>query len=184
MASTSKALIYLSDEELTNYRPNRRVVLFEASQRSNSLGKPFLVFCNSDKLNPTKGATPIVYKYNFWHKLKLKNGRPYLGETFPEAAEYDDNNNTPFSVQELQEALPPINDPEIRATSPTPPSAPNSRPASPEEQPDPIDLQIRNSPVAPAETLPEASRNPRTVFGRTRSTKPTMSATATTTTTR
>src|ERR1700755_2017480 len=153
MASTSKTLIYLSNEKLTNYRPNTRVVLFEASQRSNSLGKPFLVFCNSDKLNPVKGATPVVYKYNFWHRLKLENGRPYLGDTFPEAAQYDDNSTTSFSTQELQEALPPATSkPEVRTTPPTPPIASTSQPASPEEQPDPIDLQIRYSPVALAET--------------------------------
>src|SRR6201990_2675491 len=122
MASTSKTLIYLADEELTNYRPNSRVILFEASLKGNSLGKPFLVFCNSDKLNPLKGAIPVVYKYNFWHRLKLEDGRPCLGETFPEVAEYDDHSATTFSTQELQEALPPATgEPEIQATSPTPP---------------------------------------------------------------
>src|ERR1700755_95485 len=107
MASTSKTLIYLADKELTNYRPNSRIILFEASLKGNSLGKPFLVFCNSDKLSPLKGAIPVVYKYNFWHRLKDENRRPYLGEPFEEAAEYDDTTNTPFSTQELQEALPP-----------------------------------------------------------------------------
>src|ERR1700755_326960 len=138
MASTSKTLIYLSDKELTNYRPNSRVILFEASLKGNSLGRPFLVFCNSDKLNPLKGAIPVVYKYNFWHRLKVENGKPYLGETFAEAAEYDDDPEALFSTRELQEALPPTTGPPgPRIDSPIPPSAPLSRPVLPEE-PDPV----------------------------------------------
>jgi hypothetical protein len=69
----------------------------------NCTGKAFQTYCPNSKEN-TKGAIPVVLRYNVWHRLSSKDKDPILGEPIIEVHDYDEEEET-LDVRTLREAL-------------------------------------------------------------------------------
>ena len=143
----------LSPEELLNYRPNSRVVRVEPTQKINRLGVPILVFCKDDKLQ-LKGALPVCLHNGIWHELsKRENG---AGRGPPALSVHD------YDTQSKKEQ-------EKKADSENDDSE-----SEDELKPDPVDANIRNSPLNTTgqllAALPDLSpaQPPNPTFGKTR----------------
>jgi hypothetical protein len=52
------------------------------------MGKTFQTYCPNSK-ESTKGAIPVVLRYNVWHWLSSKDKDPILGEPITEVHDYD-----------------------------------------------------------------------------------------------
>jgi hypothetical protein len=77
----------LSDGDLLETRPNSRVITIERNHRSNCTGKPFQIYCPNGK--DTKGAIPVLLRYNVWHRLFSKDKDPILGDPITEVHNYN-----------------------------------------------------------------------------------------------
>jgi hypothetical protein len=95
--------LYLSDEDLLETRTNSRVITLETNHQANQTGKPFQIYCPNSKGN-TKGATPVLLRYNVWHRLSSKNKDPILGEPITEVHNYNKEEDI-LSIQTLRQAL-------------------------------------------------------------------------------
>jgi hypothetical protein len=93
----------LSDKDILETRPNSRVIIIEKNHQSNHTGKTFQTYCPNGKEN-TKGAIPVVLRYNIWHRLSSKDKDPILGEPITEVHNYDEEEET-LDMRTLQEAL-------------------------------------------------------------------------------
>jgi hypothetical protein len=96
-------LVYLSDKDILETRPNSRVIIIEKNHRSNHTGKMFQTYCPNSKKS-TKGAILVVLQYNVWHRLSSKDKDPILGEPITEVHDYDEDEGT-LNMRTLQEAL-------------------------------------------------------------------------------
>jgi hypothetical protein len=96
-------LLYLSDKDILEIRPNFRVVVIDKNHQSNQTGKTFQTYCPNGK-ESTKGAIPVVLRYNVWHRLSSKDKDPILGEPITEVHDYDKEEET-LNIRTLQEAL-------------------------------------------------------------------------------
>jgi hypothetical protein len=63
----------------------------------------FQTYCPNSKEN-TKGAIPVVLRYNIWHRLSSKDKDPILGEPITEVHQYDKEEGV-LNMRTLQEAL-------------------------------------------------------------------------------
>src|SRR5712672_2171948 len=59
----------LTNEELIQTRPNRRVLRIKAYNSNNKKGKPFQVLCKDESLS-YKGAAPVTIYNGVWWFLK------------------------------------------------------------------------------------------------------------------
>jgi hypothetical protein len=142
----------ITDEELLCYVPNTRVLLLAADHEKNKVGKPFLIFCNKD-LQIEDHTKPITIYNGVWHSTRpSRKNHNLLG---PEQLSVHDYDVPPEGMliqtdappDELAQPKPDINDVSSndrqQATSDSEP-----------EQSDPLDQQIRHSPVEPVQ-LPQ-----------------------------
>src|SRR5712671_1534543 len=67
----------LTNKELIQTRPNRRVVRIETYNSYNKKGKPFQVLCKDETLNH-KGATPVTIYEGVWWYLKKGSSKQNL----------------------------------------------------------------------------------------------------------
>jgi hypothetical protein len=93
----------LSDEDILETRPNFRVITIEKNHQSNCTGKTFQSYCPNGKGN-TKGAIPVLLRYNVWHRLFSKDKDPILGEPITKVHDYDEEEET-LNMRTLGEAL-------------------------------------------------------------------------------
>jgi hypothetical protein len=103
-----RPLLYLSDKDILETRPNSRVILIDKNHRLNQTGKTFQTYCPNGKEN-TKGAIPVVLQYSVWHRLFNKDKDLILGEPIPEVHDYNKDKGTldmgTLNMRTLQEAL-------------------------------------------------------------------------------
>src|SRR6266849_556613 len=114
-ASSSK--IYLTPEQTVHQKPNSRVVYIAETHARNSLGIPFLVYCNTSELKLDKNVLKVCLYNGVWHTISSDDKKPYIVGPAPSIHEYDLDEN-PIAEQS----------------------------ASSEEE-DVVDQTIRNSPV-------------------------------------
>jgi hypothetical protein len=67
------------------------------------MGKTFQTYCPNSKEN-TKGAIPVVLRYNIWHRLSSKDKDPMLEEPITKVHQYDKEEEV-LNVRTLQQAL-------------------------------------------------------------------------------
>jgi hypothetical protein len=93
----------LSDKDILETRLNSRVITIEKNHQSKCIGKTFQTYCPNGKGN-TKGAIPVLLRYNIWHRLSSKDKDPILEEPITEVHDYDEEEET-LDVRTLREAL-------------------------------------------------------------------------------
>jgi hypothetical protein len=147
-----RPLLYLSDEDILETRPNSRIVIIKKNHRSNQTGKTFQTYCPNGK-ESIKGAIPVVLQYNIWHQLSSKDKDPILGEPITEVHNYDIDESA-LDVRALGEALETTAQQHVEDTI----QATNEEKQheqmddeSTDEQ-DPINVRIRNSPIRTSPT--------------------------------
>jgi hypothetical protein len=173
-----RPLLYLSDEEILETKPNSRVILIDKNHRSNRTGKTFQTYCPNNK-ESTKGAISVVLQYSIWHRLSSKNKDPILGEPIPKVHNYDEDEGTLdvgiLNIRTLQEALETSVQQHVAEALQMvedETQLEQAKDKSQDEQ-DPINVRIQNSPIR---TLPTQA------FGRNRATMMTTTQTTTQTT--
>jgi hypothetical protein len=132
--------------------PNTRVLLLAADHEKNKVGKPFLIFCNED-LQVEECTKPITIYNGVWHSTRpSKGGHNLLGPEWLSIHDYDVPPESTLiktggPLDKPAEPNPDIDDvPSDNKQQATSDSKP--------EQSDPLDQQIRHSPVEPAQ-LPQ-----------------------------
>src|SRR5712671_5041750 len=80
----------LTNEELIQTRPNRRVLRIETYNSNNKKGKPFQVLCKDELLN-YKGAVPVTIYNGVWWTLKKGSSKIEfaLAEPVPSLHNFD-----------------------------------------------------------------------------------------------
>jgi hypothetical protein len=144
----------LTNEELIQTRPNRRVVRIETYNSYNKKGKPFQVLCKDESLNH-KGATPVtIYKGVWWYLKKGSNKTEFaLSKPVPSLHDFD------LTIEASDIDAP------VQTHTPDDPQSPEAR-YTPGDDPDKddsqtaLDLQIRNSPLCWAGILPSSLHIP------------------------
>ncbi len=119
--TASSLKIYLTPEQIVQQKPNSRMVYIDANHQRNSLGIPFLVYCATSKLKLDKNVLKVCLYNGIWHIILSDGKRPYLVEPAPSIHNYNIDDN-PLDEQS----------------------------ALSKEENDPINQQIRSSPVQPA----------------------------------
>jgi hypothetical protein len=83
--------VLISDEALLIIKPNSRINKVGTSHPKNKTGKPFLVFCDSDKRLINHKATPVFLYHGIWHSIRLKDGQAIVGIPLPSVHQYDED---------------------------------------------------------------------------------------------
>ena len=156
MASSSNSILpqdkeqgqTLSSRELLETRRNSRVVRVEGDHPFNRTGIPFQAFCSSSELNcnPKKGAIAVTIYNGVWHHVKIAKTGPALAEPLPSVHIYNKEEEL------LQTALREVNlNKTLTAEEDKPEMQVQIRMenSSDDEREDPVDQQIRNSPIQP-----------------------------------
>jgi len=102
-------------------QPNYRVIRLETYCSNNKRGKPYLVFCENDDLNPAKAKAVCLYQ-NQWHALLIsRRGIAAVGHPLPHVHQYDlDSPITTLEEAVGEPARPPTPDHDKeQPTSPT-----------------------------------------------------------------
>jgi hypothetical protein len=106
--NVGRPLLYLSDEDILETKPNSKVTLIDKNHQSNRTGKTFQTYCPNGKEN-TKGAIPVLLRYGVWHRLSSKDKDSILGEPIPEVHNFNEDegitNARTLNLRTLQEAL-------------------------------------------------------------------------------
>jgi hypothetical protein len=129
-----------------------RVRRLEAYETDNTTGKPFYIYCNSNKLK-SKNLISVTYQYNVWFKVGEREGHPILGELFLKICEFDlpdqryDQDPAPMPVETTRPSqdLPEVDKPEATSSK--------ESDSKKEDRQTNINVQIRNSPVHEAAPL-------------------------------
>ena len=158
-ASSSDQEIYLTDEEILQQRPNRRIVHISKDHRRNSTGNPFLIFCATDQLEHKSGIRVCLYR-GIWHRVNRKEKLHILGEPLPSIHDFDEEESK--EDQSESESEPDPVDQQIRQspaqiTTPLPSSARAKGKAINLQVPVPIPqnvAQIRSATSSHAPTQP------------------------------
>jgi hypothetical protein len=137
------------------------------------MGKTFQTYCPNGKEN-TKGAIPVVLRYNIWHRLSSKDKDPILGEPITEVHNYDEEEEI-LDIRTLQKALETSAQQHIAEALRTAEGKAEQEQTDDESQDeqDPINIHIQNSPIR---------TSPIQVFRKNRMTQTAMTTTTQTTT--
>jgi hypothetical protein len=171
-------LLYLSDEDILETKPNSRVILINKNHQSNRTGKTFQTYCPNGKEN-TKGAIPILLRYSVWHRLSSKDKDPILGEPIPEVHDYNKDEGTintrTLNLRTLQEALETSVQQHVEEALQTveEEEAREQEDDKSQDEQDQTNINIRNSPIRTSSTH---------TFRKERTTQRTMTTTTQTTT--
>jgi hypothetical protein len=144
--------LYLSDEDILETWPNSRVIVIKKNHQSNRMGKAFQTYCPNSKEN-TKGAIPVVLRYNVWHRLSSKDQDPILGEPITEVHDYDEEEGT-LNVRTLQEALETSAQQHVAEALQTveDEEQPKQTEDESQDEQDPTNIHIQNSPIRTSPT--------------------------------
>ena len=161
--------IELSEEECLVTRPNARVIKVEKYISGNVTGRAYQVYCKDDTLNPkiTKGGAIIITLYNnFWHQVIPSKKKFWLGLVFSGVHDFDLYNWEGRTVHkeewsrlydEQQKQLRIEREALLSSDEPKPITKTDSRTTESSERPDPINVHIQNSPLAPTVDLSVAT---------------------------
>jgi hypothetical protein len=138
----------LSSRELLETWWNLRVVRVEGDHPFNRTGVPFQAFCSSSKLNcnPKKGAIAVTLHNRLWHHVKIAKTGPVLAEPLPSVHIYNKEEEL------LQTALQEVNLDETLTVGEDKPETLvqiRTQNSSDDKREDPVNQQIRNSPIQP-----------------------------------
>ena len=138
----------LSSSKLLETQQNSRVVRIKLDHPFNRIGTPFQAYCISDELNcnPKNGAIAVTLQNRVWHHVKITREGPVLAELLISIHTYNKEE------EPLQAALQEVNlneTPTIEEDEPDTPVQIKTENSSDDEGEDPIDQQIRNSPIQP-----------------------------------
>src|SRR5712691_2984941 len=91
-ASSSRK--YLTPEQTVQQKPNSRMVYISETHARNSLGIPFLVYCNTSELKLDKNVLKVCLYNGVWHTISSEEKRPYLVGPAPSIHNYEIDDNT------------------------------------------------------------------------------------------
>jgi hypothetical protein len=165
----------LTNEELIQTRPNRRVVQIETYNSYNKKGKPFQVLCKDKSLNH-KGATPVMIYKGVWWYLKKGSSKTEFALSKPVPSLHDFN----LTIEASDVDAP------VQTHTSDEPQSPESRyaPGDDQDEENPqtaLDLQIRNSPLRWAGILPSSHPAPSRITATISPSYPTPTMASTTT---
>jgi len=127
-------------------KQNSRVVRIEPDHPFNRIGIPFQAYCISNELNcnPKNGAIAVTLQNGVWHHIKIIKEGPILAKPLTSIHTYDKEE------EPLQAALQEVDLNETPTTEEDEPDTPvqiRMENSSDDKREDPIDQQIRNSPI-------------------------------------
>ena len=167
MASSSRQEVHLSDDELRVTKPNSHIEIYESYRKDNPINRPIQVFY-TDKQRVKKKSIPVALVGGLWHRVEINRQEKttILAEPLPSIHDFDFEVRTDqqtLDLSSIADALPTPT--ESTTTLPTKPAPPRiSKPVEEDNEEDehavdPLDQQIRHSPISPTISLPSHSRS-------------------------
>ena len=140
------------------------MVKVEQYVSSNVTGRAYQVYCKDDTLNPkvSKGAIIVTLYNDFWHQVIPSKKKFWLGLVFPGVHDFDFykwEGTTVLKMEwsrlydERQEQLRAEREARLSSDEPDPIAKTDSGTTESSDRPDPINVRIRNSPLAPTVDL-------------------------------
>ena len=147
-------------------KPNSRIEIYETYRKDNPINRPIQVFY-TDKQRIKRKSIPVALVRGLWHRVEINRQErtTILAEPLPSVHDFDFEIRTDqqtLDLSSIADALPtPTESTTTLPTKPAPPHIPKTPKEDNDEDEhvvDPLDQQIRHSPISPTISLPSHSR--------------------------